>query len=215
MLCEGLGSEREAVALAHRVREVVGESLVVAGREVSLSACVGVACADRVGVGAEALIRDAGRAVGRAKRGGSGVELFESGMWVQVLGELEVEHGLRHAVERGQLRLHYQPEVAVVGGRAFSLEALLRWEHPERGLLGPGEFIGLAEESGLIVPIGEWVIGEACRALAGWRREGRVGEDLTVSVNLSARQLGSAGLVGVVVGRFGVRVCRRGCCVWR
>ena len=80
------------------------------------------------------------------------------------------------------------------------MEALLRWDHPARGLLPPAEFIGLAEETGLIVPIGEWVIGEACRALARWRREGRVRADLSVSVNLSPRQLGARGLVDAVAG---------------
>jgi EAL domain-containing protein (putative c-di-GMP-specific phosphodiesterase class I) len=144
------------------------------------------------------LIREADEAMYCAKQRGTGVELFEAGMHAQAMTQLETEHDLRHAVERAQLRLYYQPEISLADGRAFAVEALLRWEHPQRGLLLPTEFIGLAEETGLIVPIGEWIIGEACRALARWRRDGVVDGDLWVSVNLSPRQLGARGLPDAV-----------------
>ena len=198
LLCDDLGSQFEALALAHRARDMIAEPLELAGREISVSACVGVACAERAETGAESLIRDADHAMYRAKQRGSGVELFEASMHAEAVSELETVNGLRHAIERGQLRLYYQPEVALRDGTAFAVEALLRWEHPERGLLAPVEFIGLAEETGLIVPIGEWVVHEACRALSGWRKHGRVSEDLAISVNLSPRQLGAPGLIEAV-----------------
>jgi diguanylate cyclase (GGDEF)-like protein len=198
LLCDDLGSEREALVLAHRARELIAEPIELRGRELSIGACVGVAVAERAESSPESLIRDADHAIRQAKRRGSGVELFEAAMHVQALVELETEHRLRHAVERGELRLHYQPEVAVSDGSAFAVEALMRWEHPERGLLAPRQFIGLAEETGLIVPIGEWVIGEACRALAHWRHWRNVSADLSVSVNVSPRQLSAPGLTEAV-----------------
>jgi diguanylate cyclase (GGDEF)-like protein len=200
LLCEDLRSEREALALAHRARAMIAAPIELARREVSVRACVGVAWAERAVSSATALIREADQAMYRAKQRGSGVELFEARMHAQAMTELDTERDLRHAVERGQLRLYYQPEVALSDGHAFALEALLRWEHPERGLLEPAAFIGLAEETGLIVSIGEWVIGEACRALAGWRRDGHVSADLLVSVNVSPRQLGARGLADAVAG---------------
>ena len=106
---------------------------------------------------------------------------------------LELEAGLRSALERDELRLHYQPAVELGSGRVVSVEALLRWEHPKHGLLAPLRFIPLAEQTGLIVPIGEWVIREACRQLASWGTS-----DLSVAVNVSPRQLASEGLVRTV-----------------
>jgi diguanylate cyclase (GGDEF)-like protein/PAS domain S-box-containing protein len=200
LLCVDLRSEREALALALRAREMIVAPVELAGRQISVGACVGVAWAERAVVSSDALIREADQAMYHAKQRGSGVELFEAGMHTQEMNELETERGLRHAAERGELRLYYQPQVELSDGHVFAVEALLRWEHPERGLLGPNEFIGLAEETGLIVPIGAWVVAEACRALAGWRREGRVGDDLGISVNLSPRQLGAPGLTDAVAG---------------
>jgi diguanylate cyclase (GGDEF)-like protein len=198
LLCPDLRSQLEALTLAHRARDVIEEPLELAGREISITACVGIACADHEETVAESLIRDADHAMYRAKQLSSGVELFEPSMHALALSELETVHGLRHAIERGQLRLYYQPEVSLGDGTPYAVEALLRWDHPERGLLAPQEFIGLAEETGLIVPIGEWVIREACGALAGWRRDGRVSDDLAISVNLSPRQLGAPGLVDTI-----------------
>jgi EAL domain-containing protein (putative c-di-GMP-specific phosphodiesterase class I) len=107
-----------------------------------------------------------------------------------------VENDLRRALERGELTVWYQPIVELEGGRAVGFEALLRWRHPERGLLGPDAFIGVAEETGLIAPIGEWVLGEACRQLAAWRSEyGGAGSNVSVTVNFSSRQLAKADVV--------------------
>jgi EAL domain-containing protein (putative c-di-GMP-specific phosphodiesterase class I) len=110
---------------------------------------------------------------------------------------LDLENGLRRALQRDELRLYYQPEVSLSQGRMIAFEALVRWEHPERGLLQPSEFVPLAEETGLIVEIGEWVLNEACRQIAAWRR---MGADMDVAVNVSARQLIQPDIVDVVRG---------------
>src|SRR5205085_7202782 len=168
--------------------------------EISIGASVGIAFARaRRKKQPSELVREADAAMYRAKRHGTGIELFETVIRADALRELETEHQLRGALERAELRLHYQPEVELKpGGHPFGVEALVRWEHPARGLLMPSEFVGLAEDTGLIVPIGEWVLAEACRQLAMWRRQGLVPEDFTVSVNLSHRQLSSSRLPAVV-----------------
>ena len=108
---------------------------------------------------------------------------------MQGIDPLATEQALRLAIRRGELCLHYQPEVDLETSRIVAVEALVRWQHPERGLVPPGEFIPVAEQSGLIVPLGEWVLGEACRQLAAWRRAGAIAHDVRVAVNVSARQL--------------------------
>ena len=110
---------------------------------------------------------------------------------------LELEGGLRHALAREEMRLVYQPEVSLANGRIMAVEALLRWQHPERGIVSPMTFIPIAEQSGMIVPIGEWVLREACRTAAAWRRDTGV-EDLTIAVNLSPRQFNDSSLVRVI-----------------
>jgi EAL domain-containing protein (putative c-di-GMP-specific phosphodiesterase class I) len=117
-------------------------------------------------------------------------------MRADAVARLETESALRRAVERGELRLHYQPEVNLATGAVRGFEALVRWDHPQRGLLGPNAFIPLAEETGLIVPIGEWVLREACTEAARWAAVSS--EPLTLSVNLSARQLAQQDLVAMV-----------------
>ena len=200
ILCEDLYAEREAVRIADRVRAVIAEPFDLRGHEVSVPASVGIACA-RPGdsATAQALLSDADAAMYRAKRNGTGIELFEAAMHAEAMTELETEHRLRLAVVRDELRLHYQPQLYLLGNRgAFGFEALLRWMHPQRGLMAPAEFIEIAEETGLIVPIGEWVLSEACRQLSTWRKQGQVPPQFTVSVNLSLRQLNSPRLTAAV-----------------
>jgi EAL domain-containing protein (putative c-di-GMP-specific phosphodiesterase class I) len=129
----------------------------------------------------------------RAKERGKGrYEIFDEAMRADAVARLETESALRRALERGELLLHYQPDVELAGGTITGFEALVRWEHPARGLLGPAAFVPLAEETGLIIGIGEWVLREACAAAAGWP------EELTLSVNLSPRQLAQPDLVATV-----------------
>jgi EAL domain-containing protein (putative c-di-GMP-specific phosphodiesterase class I) len=134
----------------------------------------------------------------RAKeQGKSRCSLFDDDLRAQAVERLDIESGLRHALDRDELRLVYQPEVDLASGRIVAVEALLRWEHPVHGTVSPAKFIPIAEQSGLIVPIGAWVMREACVAAARWRRA-PAGRGLQVAVNLSPRQLGSVDLLDVV-----------------
>ncbi len=200
LLCEELRSEREAIHVAERARAAIAEPIELRGSQVALQASVGIACGRPAPMSAESLIREADIAMYRAKRAGGGIELYEASMHAEVVAELETEHQLRGASARGELELHYQPEITLAqGARAFGVEALLRWNHPHAGFLPPAGFIRIAEETGLIVPIGEWVLLEACRQLATWQREGHAAPGLTVSVNVSPVQLGSPGFLDSVL----------------
>jgi EAL domain-containing protein (putative c-di-GMP-specific phosphodiesterase class I) len=163
-----------------------------------VSASVGIAVARpsaREPVEAEMLIRDADAAMYRAKeRGRARCELFDAEMRAGALRRLELERELRFALERDELELHYQPMVALRSGEIVGMEALVRWRHPERGMLDPGDFVEVAEDSGLIEPIGRWVQESACRDVLEWHQLRPDERPLDVSVNLSARQVTSPDL---------------------
>jgi EAL domain-containing protein (putative c-di-GMP-specific phosphodiesterase class I) len=144
-------------------------------------------------VSPDTVIRDADAAMYRAKEhGGDRFELFDETSRHRATERLELEEALRHAMEHGELRVHYQPQVSLAGDTGLSgFEALVRWQHPERGLMDAREFVALAETTGLIVPIGEWVLGQALQEVTRWREQR---PDVTVSVNMSARQLADPGL---------------------
>jgi EAL domain-containing protein (putative c-di-GMP-specific phosphodiesterase class I) len=162
---------------------------------VHVSTSIGVAFAN-AHASPDELLRDADLAMYAAKdQGGSRIRLFEPSMNAAIVARMEVEEGLSHAVARGELRVFYQPIVTLDSGRPTGLEALARWQHPQRGLVAPSEFITLAEETGLIVPIGSWILGEACRQVAQWQRERPTADPLTLAVNVSARQFAEAGFV--------------------
>jgi EAL domain-containing protein (putative c-di-GMP-specific phosphodiesterase class I) len=146
------------------------------------------------------LVRDADAAMYAAKSAGTGSwRVFEPAMHDAVVARLEIEGELRGAVERNELVLHYQPIIALSSGAVVGYEALLRWQHPVRGLVAPGEFVAIAEDNGMIVPIGRWVLEESCRSAAAWPPSAE-GHALDLSVNLSARQLFDTGLVDTVAG---------------
>jgi diguanylate cyclase (GGDEF)-like protein/PAS domain S-box-containing protein len=200
ILLEGLESLDEATRIAERLSQTVSAPINLSGYEVFTSASIGIAlCAtglDRP----EYLLRNADVAMYRAKGGGAArYEVFDRAMHAQALARLQLETDLRRAVGRGEFRLHYQPIVSLTSGRIAGVEALLRWSHPERGLIAPGEFIGVAEETGVILPLGDWVLGEACRQLAEWRRDFDHAR-IAVSVNLSAKQFGQPDLVQRIRG---------------
>ena len=159
-----------AAALAERLNAVLSEPFTVDGSEVFLSASIGIAFGRGAEATAEGLLRDADAAMYRAKEGGRArVEFFDEPMRTEAAGRLELQNALHRALDRGELRLLYQPIVDLGSSRLVGVEALLRWRHPDLGLLGPSSFIPLAEEAGLIVPIGEWLIGEAARMCARWQ----------------------------------------------
>jgi diguanylate cyclase (GGDEF)-like protein/PAS domain S-box-containing protein len=197
ILCEDIAGEIEAATIAQRIVDVFRDPFLLEDGEVFLATSLGIAIARGNDDRAEDLIRDADAAMYRAKERGKGrYEIFDEAMRADAVARLETESALRRAVERGELRLHYQPEVNLATGAVRGFEALVRWDHPQRGLLGPNAFIPLAEETGLIVPIGEWVLREACTEAARWAAVSS--EPLTLSVNLSARQLAQQDLVAMV-----------------
>ncbi len=187
-----------AIHVAERILEKLRLPFSLGGRQLFVTASLGITVDDGNGKNASDLLRDADLAMYRAKHSGkSRYAVFEKAMNAQALERLELEHGLRRAVERNEFVVHYQPYVSLATGKIVGIEALARWEHPERGLLSPDEFVRVAEETGLIVPIGEVVLEEACRQAKAWQ-ERRPSDSPAVCVNLSARQFWEPGLADTV-----------------
>ena len=188
-----------AATLARRIVDALREPVELNGREIYIRASIGVADnADEV-LDADELLQRADIAMYAAKaRGRDRYEVFSTDMQSELTARHELHGDLRHALERDELRLQYQPLVDLSTNRIESFEALVRWHHPTRGLVGPNQFIPVAEETGLILPIGEYVLNEACRQLAEWRRTVPLGDDVTVGVNAAAMQLHDADFLDVV-----------------
>lgn len=195
VLCEGVDTVLSITELAARLCASLAEPFQLGESEAFVGGSIGVAVWDGGGTTADDLMRRADTAMYRAKEAGRGrYELFDDAMQAWAVERLDFETSLRHAVERDEMLLHYQPVVCLDTGAVDGFEALLRWERPGRGLVPPVEFIGVAEETGLIVPIGAWVIEEACRQAADWQRiSGR--PDLSMHVNVSSRQLGDRDII--------------------
>ena len=191
LLCEEVVDEDQAVAIAQRVLAVVSVPYVLEGSAVHVTASVGIALSDGAdAVRPEDLLRDADSALHRAKDlGKARYELFDERLRAHAVARFETETALHEALDTGQLRVYYQPEVSLRTGRIVGAEALVRWLHPVNGVVSPDDFIPLAEESGLIGQIGGWVLREACWQAARWRGARDDGEPFVVWVNLSARQL--------------------------
>lgn len=196
MTLDDLGKSA-AIALGERVRDSIGRSMMLAGQEVFPLACVGIALCTPGYARAEDVLADAALAMTRAKaRGRGSVTLFDRTMRSQAtVSTLALETDLRHALDRGEITLHYQPVISLATGGVAGFEALMRWRHAERGMISPDVFIPMAEETGLIVPLGAWAIEEACRQLVAWRRQVPGAETLFMSVNVSRRQLEAPDLV--------------------
>ncbi|MCX8087510.1 MAG: EAL domain-containing protein [Rhodocyclaceae bacterium] len=187
ILLRGTHQIEDGARVADRLRQRLAEPFLIAGQEVFVTASVGVAVAPDDGLEAEDLIRAADSAMARAKeQGGDSVQFFTRELDAQAKNRLVLENALRHAIDRQELFLAYQPKVDLVRRQVVGVEALLRWRHPEMGLIPPASFIPLAEHCGLIEPIGLWVIEEACRQLHAWDRAGL--PPLSMSVNVSVRQ---------------------------
>lgn len=187
-------SAEEAVGVAERVLQRVREPQEILGRQLHITASLGITVFPEDGQDAEALLRNADIAMYKAKEeGGDSYRLYSPSMDASMSQWLTLQSELWRALERGELLLYYQPQVDVRNGRVFGAEALVRWQHPEKGLMLPDSFIPLAEDSGLIVPLGTWVLKEACRQLRAWQEAGL--PSIALTVNISARQLQRPGLV--------------------
>ena len=208
ILLDELDDEADAVAVAKRVGKRLEAPFEIEAMEIAVRASIGISLGKDVDARPEDLMRDADVAMYEAKaRGKGGYRVFEPHMRDAVVKRMELKADLRHALERGELHVRYQPYISLDDESIVGAETLLRWEHSERGLIPPADFIPLAEEMGLIVPLGRWVLEEACRQGVEWAQRWPALGPLTLSVNISARQLQDRGFVGEVaeiVAQYGL-----------
>jgi diguanylate cyclase (GGDEF)-like protein/PAS domain S-box-containing protein len=196
VLLDDLKDPNDAKIAADRLMKALKPPFLLAGKEVYTSVSIGIAQSNPVYEGPDEMLRDADTAMYHAKSLGKGrYEVFDAKMRANVMARLQLETDLRHALERGEFRNFYQPIVNLASGEIAGFEALLRWQHPTRGLLGPIEFIGVVEETGLIRELGWWNLSEACRQIGEWRAASPANRDLIISVNLSAKQFLQPNLV--------------------
>jgi predicted signal transduction protein with EAL and GGDEF domain len=209
ILCEDIRDEQDAIAVGERVLKAFSTPIHLNHGDVVASASLGIALSADPDQDVGNLIRDSDAAMYRAKEAGGGrLMLFDEVTRQRALTRLHTENALRRAIEHEEFRVYFQPEVSVETGAIVGIEALVRWEHPERGIVGPDAFIALAEETGLIVPIGTWVLNEACRLASAWQAGRGADDPLVVRVNVSARQLAADDLIEIVgdaLERSGVR----------
>jgi predicted signal transduction protein with EAL and GGDEF domain len=198
LLVDHTQSPTDASHAAERVQASVSTPFKVGGQEVFTSASIGIAFSASGYDRPEDLLRDADTAMYRAKGLGSGrTQIFDREMHAQAMARLTLETDLRRAVERGEFRLHYQPIVSLLTGRISGFEALVRWNHPVRGLLAPAEFLTVAEETGIVVPMTAWVLKEACSQIRAWQKLPG-GAGLTISVNLASPDVSQPEVVEAV-----------------
>ncbi|MDQ1522608.1 MAG: hypothetical protein QOE47_532, partial [Pyrinomonadaceae bacterium] len=199
ILLNGLAHSADAIAVAERIGRELLTPFDLGGHEVFASASVGIALSTIGYNSSEEILRDADTAMYRAKAQGNGCyEVFDKLMHARALSLLKLENDLRRAVERGEFEVFYQPIIRLKTGMISGFEALVRWRHPERGIVSPLEFIPAAEETGLIIPMGSWVLRQACRQLSRWQAEYPAEAPLTMSVNLSGKQFRQSDLVDQV-----------------
>jgi len=187
----------DVTKVVHKVLGRLSPAITIGGRELFVTPSIGITLFPFDDRTSDELLRNADSAMFDAKeQGGNTFRFYTAEMNARTERRLTLETGLRHALERGEFLLHYQPQVDLVSGEIVGAEALIRWQHPDWGLVSPAEFIPLAEETGLILPIGEWVLAEACMQARRWRDAGHA--ELRIAVNLSGRQLAQKNLVEIV-----------------
>ena len=189
-ICPGIPNRKAAERLAARLVEALETPFTVGTDTMRISTSIGIAMTEARGTNADELVREADVAMYEAKAAGRGNYVFFDRSRHGLLTPMSAEDQLRDALENGQFRLYYQPVVSLADGSLHGVEALIRWQHPERGLVRPDEFIPVLEDTGLIVPVGTWVLEEACRQAALWRDEFPARPPVKVAINVSARQLG-------------------------
>ncbi len=196
VLLEDTRDATDASRVAQRIQTELSSPFHLAGKEVTTTASIGIAHSNTGYDFGEHMLRDADTAMYRAKAAGKARhQIFDEAMHTQAMVRLQVENDLRQAIDQGQLQLLYQPIVSLKTARTLGFEALIRWNHPDRGLVSPADFIPVAEETGLIIPIGQWVLREACWQLRSWREQLPSAEALSINVNISARQVSEGRLV--------------------
>lgn len=193
ILLTELGNPENAVAVAQRIGQILGEPFSIKGKEISVTSSIGIAVYPIDGADADTLLKNADAAMYDAKQNGRNCcQYFTDSLNGNAIRKLTLASNLRRALQRGELILHYQPRIDIRMSRVVACEALVCWQHPDFGLITPDEFIPIAEETGLIAPIGEWVLKEACQQAVTWNQQGLPG--MKVSVNLSAMQFKQADL---------------------
>ena len=196
VVLESVGDPSDAMRLAKRIQTAVAEPFQLESRELRVSVSVGIALCTVEHARPEDVLKDADVAMRRAKAlGGSRCEVFDEAMHTRAVGRLKLESDLRGALVHRQFRIHYQPVLQLDTRRIVSFEALLRWDHPTQGLISPYRFIEAAEDTGVLVSIGHWLIVQACRQLREWEVNNASGQAMNVTVNVSARQFADARLV--------------------
>jgi len=197
VILQDLEHEQEAMVVTQRLLDNIAQPMKIDDQDVVVTACVGIAFFPDNGEDVEPLLKCAESAMRRAQeRGRHSYQIFSQQMHSEVLTRMSLERDLRHALERDEFRLHYQPQLSLDDNRLIAVEALVRWEHAKRGLIAPMDFISLLEDSGLIIGAGEWILRKACQQVREWQKMGYQG--LRVAVNLSPRQFEDPKLVDFV-----------------
>jgi predicted signal transduction protein with EAL and GGDEF domain len=200
LLLTGLKHRSDAESIAQRILGAFDTPCDLGGREVHMSGSIGIAISDPGTTHAEDMVRDADNAMYRAKAAGRGCYIvFDASMHDEAMARLNLENELRKAIERKELRTYFQPVVSLLTGELRSAEALVRWQHQSRGLVQPIDFIGIAEETGFIDPLGLWILEDACRHLVSWKAQFPAAQPMTVSVNVSGLQLEDARFFPAVI----------------
>ncbi|HTP05488.1 MAG TPA: EAL domain-containing protein [Nitrospirota bacterium] len=201
ILLEHIGHLSDAVEIAERIRTELSSPFSLEGHEIFSGASIGIALSSGTYERPEQILRDADIAMYQAKaKGASSYEIFDAKMYVSVVKRLQLEADLRRAIEHKEFLLHYQPIIDLKKNLIIGFESLVRWNHPIRGLLYPTEFIPLAEETGLIFPLGDWTLRESCRQLRAWQEEYPQDPPLTMSMNISGRQFSQPDLINTLTG---------------